>query len=247
VLSLSRTQSEVPPLHLPRQPTPFIGRAEEVAQIKALLADPACRLLTLVGPGGIGKTRLAIQVGLTLPASFRQGIYFVSLQSIYSTEFLLSTMADALGFSLRGPDDPQVLLLNYLYDKEMLLILDNFEQLLAPTFPAEGGVALLTSILETAPAVKLLVTSREVLNLQEEWLYPLQGLAFPPETLTPLQVGEEEATTPCSSLSSAPAGYDGISPYLMSRPGLSISANWSKACPSPWNWPHRGLKRSNVR
>ena len=85
-----------------------------MAQIKALLADPACRLVTLVGPGGIGKTRLAIQVGLTLPANFRQGIYFVSLQAIYSTEFLLSAMADTLGFSLRGQDDLQILLMTVL-------------------------------------------------------------------------------------------------------------------------------------
>jgi predicted ATPase/DNA-binding NarL/FixJ family response regulator len=242
VLSLSKPQSEVPPLHLPRQPTPFIGRAEEVAQIKALLADPACCLLTLVGPGGIGKTRLAIQVGLAMPASFRHGIYFVSLQSIYSTEFLLSTMADTLGFSLRGLDDPQVLLLNYLHDKEMLLILDNFEQLLAPTFPAEGGVALLTSILETAPAVKLLVTSREVLNLQEEWLYPLQGLAFPPSILTSLHVGEEEAYNAVQlfverarrvrrdfSLSDEQAGVVQICQLVKGMPlALELAASWTK-------------------
>ncbi|MBE7553309.1 MAG: tetratricopeptide repeat protein [Anaerolineales bacterium] len=177
--------------HLPPQPTPFIGRAEEVAEIVKLLADPACRLLTLIGPGGIGKTRLAIQVATETAAVFADGVYLVNLQPIHSADFLASAIADALDFSLRGHEEPAQELLNYLDKKEVLLVLDNFEQLLST-----GGADPLADILEVCPAVKLLVTSREVLNLQEEWLYPVQGLSFPDSPLPPAQPGPfEEAAT----------------------------------------------------
>lgn len=189
MLQSSQPLTRAPTFHVPPQPTPFIGRAEEVVEITDLLADPACRLLTLVGPGGIGKTRLAIQVATDMSGSFRQGVYFVSLQAVRAAEFLLAAVADAFNFSLRGQEDPQIQLINFLSGKEILLVLDNFEQLLPPAVSDEAGIALLASILETAPTVKLLVTSREVLNLQEEWLYPVQGLPFPN---TPLPAGDEQ-------------------------------------------------------
>jgi len=84
---------------LPLQPTPFIGRSEEIADIVQMLANPTCRLLTLIGPGGIGKTCLALQVAKELD-SFRHGIHFVPLQHVHSTEFLASAIADALNVSL---------------------------------------------------------------------------------------------------------------------------------------------------
>lgn len=160
--------------NLPPQPTPFMGRTEEVAEVTHLLADPACQLLTLVGAGGIGKTRLAIQAATEMLADFTHGVFFIPLQPVQSTNFLASTVADALKFALSGQEATEIQLLNHLRDKKMLLLLDNFEQLL------EGGADLLIDILQTAPAVKLLVTSQEVLNLQEEWLYSVQGLEFPP-------------------------------------------------------------------
>jgi predicted ATPase len=153
-----------------------------VAEIIKLLADPACRLLTLIGPGGIGKTRLAIQVATETATAFADGVYLVNLQPIHSADFLASAIADALDFSLRGHEEPAQELLNYLDKKEVLLVLDNFEQLLNA-----GGADPLAGILEMCQAAKLLVTSREVLNLQEEWLYPVQGLSFPDFPLPPLQ------------------------------------------------------------
>jgi predicted ATPase len=155
------------------QPTPFVGRNAELAEIATLLADPACRLLTLLGPGGIGKTRVAIEVASRKLDDFTNGVFFVNLQPVNSTEFLVSAMADAIAISLTGKEELLVQLLNFLHDKEMLLVLDNFEHLL-------DGVEMLTEILAGVPAVKLLVTSREALNLQEEWLLPVQGLSIPP-------------------------------------------------------------------
>ena len=88
------------------QLTSFIGRADELAEITKLLADPTCRLLTLLGPGGIGKTRLAVQVTVELLDDFVHGVYFVPLQAIQSTDFLVSVIADAVPFSVSGQETP---------------------------------------------------------------------------------------------------------------------------------------------
>jgi DNA-binding SARP family transcriptional activator/predicted ATPase len=171
-------QPPAPPHNLPLQLTPFVGRETELAQIATRLADPACRLLTLVGPGGCGKTRLALQTAQNLiedvsgDIPFTQGIYFVPLVALHSPETLVPAIADALNFTFYREAEPKQQLLDYLREKEMLLLLDNFEHLLE-------GATLLTDILRVTPGVKLLVTSREVLNLGQEWLQPLAGLPFP--------------------------------------------------------------------
>ena len=132
------------------------------------LQEPACRLLTLVGPGGIGKTRLAIATAA------HQGlpVVYVPLQAVTSTELLPSAIADAAGIPLAGHEPLPVQLLNHLRSKQMLLVLDNFEQLLA-------GADLLVQILQEAPAVKLLLTSRQAISMREEWLYSVSGLPVP--------------------------------------------------------------------
>ncbi|MEW5961476.1 MAG: NB-ARC domain-containing protein, partial [Chloroflexota bacterium] len=159
---------------MPSQLTPFIGRTNEIAEIISRLTDPACRLLTLVGPGGIGKTRLSIQAATHVAAHFAQGVHFVPLQAVQSANFLCVAISDALKAPRSGPEEPVVQLLHYLRDRQILLVLDDFEPLLGA-----DSATLLTQILTSTLAVKLLVTSREVLNLQEEWLYPVQGLPFP--------------------------------------------------------------------
>lgn len=162
-----------PPHNLPVQLTPFVGREEELALIGNRLADAACRLLTITGPGGIGKTRLAIQAAASRIEQFRDGVFFVPLAPVMTVDFLVYTIANALNFSFYGwEEEPLAQLLSYLRDKEMLLVMDNFEHLLA-------GVGIVTQILESAPAVKILATSRERLNLQGEWVVEIAGLKFP--------------------------------------------------------------------
>jgi DNA-binding SARP family transcriptional activator/predicted ATPase/Tfp pilus assembly protein PilF len=173
ILAVSSTRRH----NLPAQPTPFVGREEELAEMVRLLGDPDCRLLTAVGPGGIGKTRLALRAASARGEAFLEGVYFVPLVGVSSADFVVSAIADALQFSLSGPRDPQSQLLNYLRGKEVLLVLDSFEHLLE-------GTELLGEILQQAPEVKLLVTSRERLNLRWEWCFEVGGLKYPVSDIT---------------------------------------------------------------
>lgn len=165
--------------NLPPQPTSFVGREEELIKIDSRLKDPACRLLTLVGVGGIGKTRLALQAALQATEekdrAFSHGVYFVSLAPLGSVDLLVSAIAGSLNLSFHDRAAAKTQLLDYLRTKEMLLVLDNFEHLLE-------GAGLLVEILEYAPGVKLLITSRERLNLRWEWLLEVKGLAFPEDS-----------------------------------------------------------------
>lgn len=161
---------------LPAQPTAFVGRADEMAEIARLLADSACRLLTLVGPGGIGKTRLALEVARTL--DFPAGTYFVPLQPLSAPDFIITAVGNAVDFQFYQGGNPFEQLVYYLRDKSLLLIVDNLEHLL-------DGVSILSDLLADAPGVKVLATSREALNLQEEWLYSVSGMDFPPTADTP--------------------------------------------------------------
>jgi len=157
--------------NLPAQATPFIGRLDELHQIIALLDDPTCRLLTLVGPGGIGKTRLAIEATARLD-SVTDGRFIIQLQPINAVENIATAIAAALNLQLQSDTESKQQIFRFLRDKRWLLLLDNFEHLL-------DASTLVVEILEAAPKVKILITSREVLNLREEWVRALSGLDFP--------------------------------------------------------------------
>lgn len=158
--------------HLPLYATPFVGRLAEITEITKRLNDPDCRLLTLVGPGGIGKTRLAIEVAKRCDPQFADGVYFIPFQPLNSPDFMVSAIADSLCFQFHPGSDPKQQLLDYLRDRCVFMILDNFEHLLA-------GTDLISDILATAPDVKMLVTSRHTLNIREEWVWVVEGLSCP--------------------------------------------------------------------
>ncbi len=157
---------------LPLASTRFIGRNAELAQLKKYLDDPDCRLLTLIGPGGVGKTRLAYQAAAGTAGDFAAGVCAVPLAGVASPEYLISTLAKHLTVQFYGSADQKAQLLDYLREKRLLLVMDNCEHML-------DGIEVLDEILAVAPGVKILATSRERLNLQGEWLFPVQGLPFP--------------------------------------------------------------------
>lgn len=159
------------PTPLPLSATPFIGRAAELAGIADKLADPDCRLLTLVGPGGAGKTRLALAAAHAQQKNFGDGVIFVPLAAIDDTDGLVLAIARALNQPLMGAEPAERHLQRLLHAREILLVLDNFEQLVS-------SASMLADWLAGTSGLKLLVTSRERLNLTEEWLYPVSGFSL---------------------------------------------------------------------
>ncbi len=163
------------PLHnLPALATLFVGRQTELQQLGELLTAQECRLITLTGPGGVGKTRLALEAAHTHREVFSDGAIFVPLAAVTSQDLLVPAIADALGtaFYPQSAIRPVEQLLSYLGTRTMLLILDNMEHLI-------GESETLSAILTQAPHTKLLVTSRERLGLQGEWVMEVRGLAYP--------------------------------------------------------------------
>jgi predicted ATPase/DNA-binding SARP family transcriptional activator len=163
--------------NLPVQLTPFVGREAALAEIKDHLRDPDCRLLTLVGPGGSGKTWLALEAATAQLDHYTHGVWFVSLAPLQSVDAIVPTVAGALGFRFHEEGVPQQQLLDYLRQKSLLLIMDNYEHLLE-------GAGLVTEILKTASEVNILATSRARLNVGGEYRFQITGMDFP--KLTPV-------------------------------------------------------------
>ncbi len=167
MLDRDRKTEVGPGINLPPELTPFVGRMDELTKIQQQLGET--RLLSLTGPGGIGKTRLVLKVAERAIDDFNDGIFFVPLAPIRSTKDIIQTIAEGLKYPIATHEDPQHQLLRYLRKRELLLVMDNFEHLL-------DGVGIVREILQAASAVKILATSRERLNLQSETILHVSGM-----------------------------------------------------------------------
>ncbi len=164
---LSGSQTNLPYPHLP-----LIGRDKELETIQKLLTKDNVDLLTITGPGGIGKTRLALQVAVNLLNDFEHGAFFVSLASLTDPDLVAATIIQGLGLKTRDNQPASDLLKQFLQDRQMLLVLDNFEQV-------TDAARLLTELLAAAPELKILVTSQAVLHLYGEYEFSVPPLAVP--------------------------------------------------------------------
>ncbi len=187
-VSAPELPSSFPPLrtldarrnNLPIQPTPLVGREREVAEVCERMRQEEVHLLTLTGPGGTGKTRLGLQAAADLAVEdFEGGAFFVPLAAITDADLFFGEVAGALGIRESGDTPLPTLLKEYLGRRELLLILDNFEQLL-------GAAPLVSEILAAAPQVKVLVTSRVSLGLYGEHEYAVPSLSVPDPRHLPL-------------------------------------------------------------
>ncbi len=165
--------------NLPASTTPFIGRVQEVAALTRFCQDEKRRLITILGPGGIGKTRLALEVASHLVDGAAHALFFVRLAHLNDPANIISTVATALNLEFHADGrSPEQQLHDYLQQKQILLVLDNFEHLL-------DGVPLIQELLQNCPSLRLLITSRERLQLMGETVFTLGSLSFPTGEMPP--------------------------------------------------------------
>ena len=234
-LGLLDQDNRVPRHNLPPQPTALIGREREIAELLRYLDNPECRLLTLVGPGGIGKTRLALAVAEHKLVDCTDGVFFIELTSVSSPTSLPIKVASSIGYDFHpGPETPHQQVAHYLHEKRMLLVLDSVEHLI-------DGVALVDEMLASAPNLKIIVTSRTPLETEWEWIYEVQGLATPEDehagdadqySAIQLFVERAQRTTSLTDLQSILSSIVRICRKVDGMPlGIELAASWLRAVP----------------
>jgi predicted ATPase/DNA-binding SARP family transcriptional activator len=167
--------------NFPAETSSFVGRDLDLSEIAAYFGQPEIRLLTLIGAGGMGKTRLAIQVALEQAKRFSDGATFVPLASVGEASALVPAIVSALGISVSSLETQELQLKNYLSEKHVLLVLDNFEHLL-------NGAGIVLELLGHCPNLRIIVTTREALNLQSEYLVDVIGLDVPKDAAEKIEV-----------------------------------------------------------
>lgn len=181
-------QSRVMPVNnLPKPPTAFVGREAELSDLSTLIHDESIRLITLIGPGGIGKTRIAIEAAGRHLEDFQDGVFYVPLAPLNTHDRLVPTIAEHINFTFGGSDDMHGELLNYLAEKQMLLILDNFEHLM-------DGADFVSEILKVGQDMTVLITSRERLRLRGEHVSEVDGMILPRKNASVEQLSNYPAT-----------------------------------------------------
>ncbi len=207
-------QIETPPHNLPVQPTPLIGREQEIEEALSLLRRADVQLLTLTGSGGVGKTRLALRLATELLADFESGVFFVSLASISDPNLVLSTIAHTLGIRESGSQTVAGLITSYLRDKRLLLVLDNFEQVLAAS-------VVVKELMGELPYLKVLITSRALLHLYGEYEYVVPSLTLPDPTLLQAEISPDRLEELAS--------YEAIALFIQraraAKPGFKLSSH----------------------
>jgi len=210
--------------------TRFVGRTREMTELRKLLNETDDRLITIVGLGGIGKSRLAYELARELADRFHHGVYFVPLNPIRSPALIVLAISNAMGFTFIGNEDTNKQLIRYLRGKEMLLILDDFDELIE-------GSDIILDLLDGVPELRLIVTSRERLNIRSERVYELGGLPIPGKTdenivhndSIELFVEHAVRVHPGFSLEDEFSGIVSICTLLEGMPlGIEISASWSR-------------------
>jgi DNA-binding SARP family transcriptional activator/predicted ATPase len=151
----------------------FIGREEELKELSTLIDEPSTRVISLVGPGGVGKTRIAVQFSTQIAGHFSDGAFFISLSSVQDPEFIPIILADALKFSFFGPRNHTEQIANYLNRMKVLLVFDNFDHL------RRKGIEFLVFLLNQTQYLKIIVTTRERMNLISETIVEVHGLPTP--------------------------------------------------------------------